>query len=97
MAGTRVLLVDDESLVRQILKQIVAGYPDMELVGEAENGEAAIDAVDRLQPDIVVMDVRIPTLDGTAAARKISLTYPHVKIIGLSDMRMQTIQSDKKG
>ena len=85
MAATRVLLVDDESLVRRILKQILADYPDMELVGEAANGEEAIAAVERLQPDIVVMDIRMPALDGIAAARQISHKYPHVKIIGLSE------------
>ncbi len=93
MAATRVLLVDDESLVRQILKQVLAGYPEVELVSEAENGEEAITAVDRLQPDIVVMDIHMPALDGIAAARKIRLNYPHVKIISLSDMRTKTMQS----
>lgn len=85
MAATRVLLVDDESLVRRILKQILADYPDMELVGEAANGEEAIAAVERLQPDIVVMDIRMPALDGIAAARQIKIKYPKVKIIGLSE------------
>src|SRR5512134_1066451 len=85
MAATRVLLVDDESLVRRILKQILGGHPDMELVGEAANGEEAIAAVERLQPDIVVMDIRMPALDGIAAAREIKLRYPGVKIIGLSE------------
>jgi DNA-binding NarL/FixJ family response regulator len=84
-ATTRVLLVDDESLVRRILKQILAAYQDMELVGEAANGEEAIAAVERLQPDIVVMDIRMPALDGIAAAREIRVKYPHVKIIGLSE------------
>ena len=93
MAATRVLLVDDESLVRQILKQVLAGYPEVELVGEAENGEEAITAVDRLHPDVVVMDTRMPALDGTAAARKIRQKYPHVKIISLSDMRTKTMPS----
>ncbi len=85
MAATRVLLVDDESLVRRILKQILAGYSDMEFVGEAANGEEAITATGTLQPDIVVMDIRMPALDGIAAAREIRLKYPHVKIIGLSE------------
>lgn len=82
---TRVLLVDDESLVRRILKQILASYQDMELVGEAADGKEAISAVERLQPDIVVMDIRMPALDGIAAAREIHVKYPHVKIIGLSE------------
>jgi DNA-binding NarL/FixJ family response regulator len=84
-ATTRVLLVDDESLVRRILKQILANYPDVELVGEAATGEEAITAVARLHPDIVVMDIRMPALDGIAAAREIRDKYPHVKIIGLSE------------
>ena len=82
---TRVLLIDDESVVRRILKQILAGYQDMELVGEADNGEEAIAAVDRLQPDVVVMDIRMPALDGIAATREISAKFPHVKIIGFSE------------
>jgi DNA-binding NarL/FixJ family response regulator len=84
-ATTRVLLVDDESLVRRILKQILAAYQDMELVGEAANGEEAIFAVAKLKPDVVVMDIRMPALDGIAAARVIKERYPHVKIIGLSE------------
>ena len=84
-ATTRVLVVDDESLVRRILKQILASYQDLELVGEAANGEEAIAAVARLQPDVVVMDIRMPALDGIAAAREIRTKYPNVKIIGLSE------------
>ena len=85
MAATRVLLVDDESLVRRILKEILAAYQDLELVGEAANGKEAISAVERLQPDVVVMDIRMPALDGIAAARVIREKYRHVKIIGLSE------------
>ena len=85
MAPTRVLLVDDESMVRRILKQILTSYRDMELVGEAATGDEAIAAVERLQPDIVVMDIRMPGLDGIAAAREIKVNYPHVKVIGLSE------------
>jgi DNA-binding NarL/FixJ family response regulator len=85
MADTRVLLVDDESLVRRILKQILSAYQDLELVGEAANGEEAISAVERLQPDVVVMDIRMPAFDGIAAVRAIREKYPRVKIIGLSE------------
>jgi len=85
MAPTRVLLVDDESMVRRILKQILTSYRDMELVGEAATGYEAVAAVERLLPDIVVMDIRMPGLDGIAAAREIKDKYPRVKIIGLSE------------
>jgi len=84
-ATTRVLVVDDESLVRRTLTQILSSYQDLEVVGEAANGEEAIAAVTRLQPDIVVMDIRMPALDGIAAAREIRAKAPHVKIIGLSE------------
>lgn len=82
---TRVLLVDDESLVRRILHQILASYRDVELVGEAGTGYEAVAAVETLQPDVVVMDIRMPGLDGIAAAREIRAKYPHIKIIGLSE------------
>ena len=85
MAATRVLLVDDESLVRRILKQILSAYQDLELVGEAANGEEAISAVEKLQPDVVVMDIRMPGYDGIAAVRAIRERYPRAKIIGLSE------------
>ena len=85
MAVTRVLLVDDESLVRRTLKQILSVYKDLELVGEAANGQEAISAMDRLQPDVVVMDIRMPAFDGIAAARAIREKYPRAKIIGLSE------------
>ena len=82
---TRVLLVDDESLVRRILKQILESYQDVELVGEAASGDEAVTAVERLQPDIVVMDIRMPGMDGITAAREIRTKYPRMKIIGLSE------------
>lgn len=85
MAVTRVLLVDDESLVRRTLKQILSVYKDLELVGEAANGQEAISAMDRLQPDVVVMDIRMPAFDGIAAVRAIREKYPRAKIIGLSE------------
>jgi DNA-binding NarL/FixJ family response regulator len=81
----RVLIVDDESLVRRVLKQILAQYPDIELVGEASTGDEAIAAVDNVQPDVVVMDIRMPKMDGVAAAREIKARHPEVKIMGLSE------------
>jgi len=81
----RVLIVDDESLVRGVLKQILSQYPDIEVVGEAATGDEAIELVNRIQPDIVVMDIRMPKMDGGAAARAIKVQHPHVKIIGLSE------------
>src|SRR5688572_28888055 len=83
--AVRILLVDDESLDRRLLTQILAAYPEMDLVGEASSGDEAISAVNRLHPDIVLMDIRMPTMDGITATREIKATYPRVKVIGLSD------------
>jgi len=85
MATTRVLLVDDEALVRQVLKHILAKFSDIEIVGEASTGDEAITSVEKLQPDVVVMDIRMPRMDGVAAAREIRHKYPDVKVIGLSE------------
>jgi len=83
--GIRVLIVDDESLVRLILKKILLPYPDIELVGEAATGPQAIVAVEQVQPDVVIMDIRMPIMDGVTASREIKIRHPHVKIIGLSE------------
>ena len=67
----RVLLVDDQQLVRTGFRMILQDEPGVEVVGEAENGAVALDAVHRLRPDIVVMDMRMPVMDGVEATRRI--------------------------
>jgi DNA-binding NarL/FixJ family response regulator len=67
----RVLLVDDQSLVRAGFRMILEDEPDIEVVGDAANGAAAIEAVARLRPDVIVMDIRMPVLDGVEATRRI--------------------------
>jgi DNA-binding NarL/FixJ family response regulator len=67
----RVLLVDDQELVRTGFRMILADEPDIEVVGEAGDGAAAIDAARRLHPDVVVMDIRMPVLDGVEATRRL--------------------------
>src|SRR5687768_3364465 len=85
MAITRVLLVDDESLVRQVLREILAAHSDIELVGEATTGDEAIISVERLQPHVVVMDINMPRMDGIAATREIRVRFPQVKVIAVSE------------
>jgi DNA-binding NarL/FixJ family response regulator len=85
MAPTRVLLVDDECLVRLVLARILADNPDLKVVGEAATGDEAISSVERLRPHVVVMDIRMPRMDGIAAAREIKRKYPEVQILGLSE------------
>ena len=67
----RVLLADDQALVRSGLQMILAAQPDIEVVAEAENGRQAIDLTNRLVPDVVLMDVRMPVLDGLEATRRL--------------------------
>ncbi|WP_341526709.1 response regulator transcription factor [Nostoc sp. UHCC 0302] len=80
----KVLLVDDQSLIRQGLKALLELEPDLELVGEAENGEQAISLVAQLQPDVVLMDIRMPVMDGVAATREIQKHFPGTKILVLT-------------
>lgn len=80
----RLLLVDDQKLVRQGLKAMLSLETDLEIVGTAENGEEAIAQVETLQPDIVLMDVRMPVMNGSTATRIISERFPHTKILVLS-------------
>ena len=70
-ATTRILLVDDQDLVRVGFRMILADVPDIEVVGEAADGAAAVETARRLRPDVVVMDIRMPVLDGIAATRRI--------------------------
>jgi DNA-binding NarL/FixJ family response regulator len=85
MATARVLLVDDDSFVRLGLMQLLTQYSGLEVVGEAATGDEAIASVDRLRPDVVVMDIRMPRMDGIAATREIKRKYPEVQILGLSE------------
>jgi DNA-binding NarL/FixJ family response regulator len=80
----RLLLVDDQSLVRQGLKAMLGLEPDLEIVGMAENGEEAITQVEALQPDVILMDVRMPVMNGANATRIICEKYPQMKILVLS-------------
>jgi DNA-binding NarL/FixJ family response regulator len=80
----RLLLVDDQSLISQGLKAMLSLEPDMQVVGTADNGEAALNQVEALQPDVVLMDVRMPVMDGRQATRLITERYPQVKVLVLS-------------
>jgi DNA-binding NarL/FixJ family response regulator len=70
--SVRVLIADDQSLVRSGFRMVLQAHDDIEVVGEAANGEQAIDGARRLQPDVVLMDIRMPQLDGIAATHKIT-------------------------
>jgi len=80
----RVLLVDDQSLIRQGLRVLLELEPDLQVVGEAENGKTAIEMVEKLQPDVVLMDVRMPIMDGVAATREILQCFVGTKVLVLT-------------
>jgi DNA-binding NarL/FixJ family response regulator len=79
-----VLLVDDHPIVRDGLRRVLEGQPDMRVVGEAADGEQAIEQVRLHNPSVVVMDVQMPKLDGIRATRQIHKQFPDVKILILS-------------
>lgn len=81
---TRILLVDDHAMVRQGFRMILAAQSDMEIVGEAGNGREAVELADQLKPDVVVMDVAMPELNGIEATRRITASSPRTRILALS-------------
>jgi DNA-binding NarL/FixJ family response regulator len=80
----RLLLVDDQSLICQGLKAMLALEADLEIVGIAHDGQTAVEQVATLQPDVVLMDVRMPIMDGREATRILSQQHPQAKILVLS-------------
>jgi len=80
----KILLADDHAIIRQGLRSLLEKQPDMEVMGESEDGREAIELVHKLQPDVVVLDVTMPNLNGIEAARQIHSEFPEVKIIALS-------------
>jgi len=80
----RVILVDDHMVMRQGLAGLLRAEPDIEIIGEASDGQSAIDLVRELRPDVVLMDISMPGMDGIQATRIIHKELPGVRIIGLS-------------
>ena len=83
-ASIRLLLVDDQALFREGLRLLLSSQPDLKVVGEAGDGEAALQEAARLRPDVVLMDLRMPTLDGVAATRRLLAAQPDCRVIVLT-------------
>src|SRR5260370_38968331 len=84
MNKTRILQCDDHAVVRLGLKMTLGAQADMEIVGEAANGREAVELAEQLRPDVVVMDVAMPELNGIEATRRLVAANPHAKVIALS-------------
>lgn len=80
----RVMLVDDERLVRAGLRMILEGDPGIEIVGECSDGVEALEAAPRLCPDVVLMDIRMPRMDGISASQHLMERHPKIKILVLT-------------
>ncbi|GAA3409068.1 response regulator transcription factor [Streptosporangium vulgare] len=84
MSPVRVLLVDDQALFREALATLLATHDAVEVVGEAGNGDEAIRRAAELTPDVVLMDLRMPVLDGVAATRRLRADHPGIGIVALT-------------
>lgn len=98
----RLLLVDDQSLIRRGLRALLKTDPELEVVGEAENGREAISLVETLQPDVTLMDVRMPVMDGVEGTREICQRFPQTKVLILTtfddqDYVTQALQAGASG
>jgi two-component system, NarL family, response regulator NreC len=80
----KILLVDDHALVRHGFRMILAAQPDMEIAGEAGNGNDAVELAQKLKPDVVVMDVAMPELNGIEATRRLIELSPRTRVLALS-------------
>ncbi len=98
----RILLVDDHAVIRQALRMLLENQPELEVVADVENGREAVQAVEKLQPDVVLMDVVMPGLNGLEATRQIRRSCPGTRVVMLSgfvdeDQLLDSIRSGASG
>ena len=88
--GIRILIADDPVATRQLLFALIQNQTDMEVIGETGNGKIALQMTRRFMPDVVIMDIDMPRMNGIDATRTIKTEFPHIKVIALS------LNSDKR-
>jgi DNA-binding NarL/FixJ family response regulator len=84
MKPYRVMLVDDHPLIREAIGHLIAGAPEFELIGEAADGTECLARIDELHPDILILDIAMPEMNGEQVARELRRRHPELKIIALS-------------
>jgi NarL family two-component system response regulator LiaR len=87
----QVMVVDDHNVVRSGLATFLRAYEDLELVGEAQNGQEAVSLCRQKQPDVILMDLMMPEMDGIAATRTILADYPDIKIIAMTSFEEEKL------
>jgi NarL family two-component system response regulator LiaR len=87
----RVLIVDDHAVVRSGLSAFLLVYDDLEMVGDAANGAEALRMCEKFQPDVILMDLVMPGMDGAAATRAIRAQYPHIQVIALTSFKEEEL------
>jgi len=80
----RVLVVDDHALHRDGTRQILEAYPDLQVVGDADSGEVALALVNQLRPDVVLLDIRLPGINGIEVARRLTRDHPDIRVLMVS-------------
>ncbi|HMD87816.1 MAG TPA: response regulator transcription factor [Anaerolineaceae bacterium] len=90
----RILLVDDQTLVRQGIRLLLEIEPDIQVVGQAANGREAVQQAQVLHPDVILMDIRMPEMDGVAATREITARFPEIGVIILTTFEDDEIVFD---
>ena len=93
MPPARLLIVDDHALMRETTQVMLEGEPDLEVVGEAVNGRHALDLCRQLRPDVVLMDVRMPEMDGLTATRAIKKEMPAISVLDRANAPARKVRS----
>ncbi|MGT2750688.1 response regulator [Streptococcus orisasini] len=80
----KVLIADDQELIRESLKIVLSSYKDIEVIGAVDDGTEVLESLKKSQPDVILMDIRMPKMDGVLCTKEVKENYPHIKIIILT-------------